>query len=143
MRLVGLRWPYSPRALEVSWVVFSIVNLSAMYYFAYWETIPFHFIWISITVLYGFRSWPTGPTLWILGAVMLTTASGIGLDVWRQTEPPEELTEVPLMAAVFVAMVWHAQRTHPDHDRARSRGAARRGSHLPAGPGHRYRHRRA
>jgi signal transduction histidine kinase len=90
--------------------VFSLLNLSAMYYFAYWETIPFHFIWISITLLYGFRSWPTWPTLSILGAVMLTTAFGIGLDVWRQTEPPEELTEVPLMAAVFIAMVWHAQR---------------------------------
>ena len=109
-RLVGLRWPYSPRALDVSWAVFSLLNLSAMYYFAYWETIPFHFIWISITLLYGFRSWPTWPTLSILGAVMLTTAFGIGLDVWRQTEPPEELTEVPLMAAVFIAMAWHAQR---------------------------------
>jgi signal transduction histidine kinase len=94
----------------VGWGVFSVINLSAMYYFAYWETIPFHFIWISITLLYGFRSWPTGPTLWILGAVMLTTGIGIALDVWRQSEPPEELTEVPLMAAVFVAMVWHAQR---------------------------------
>jgi signal transduction histidine kinase len=109
-RLVALRWPYSPRTLEVGWAVFSVINLSAMYYFAYWETIPFHFIWISITLLYGFRSWPTGPTLWILGAVMVTTGIGIALDVWRQSEPPEELTEVPLMAAVFIAMVWHAQR---------------------------------
>lgn len=109
-QLVALHWPYSPRALDVSWAVFSVINLFAIYYFASWETIPFHFIWISITLLYGFRSWSTGPTLWILGAVMLTTASGIGLDVWRQTEPPAELTEVPLMAAVFIAMAWHAQR---------------------------------
>jgi signal transduction histidine kinase len=41
---------------------------------------------------------------------MVTTASGIGLDVWRGSEPMEELTEVPLMAAVFLAMVWHAHR---------------------------------
>jgi signal transduction histidine kinase len=41
---------------------------------------------------------------------MLTTAAGIGLDVWRGSEPPAELTEVPLMAAVFVAMAWHAHR---------------------------------
>ena len=92
------------------WAVFSAVNLFAIYFFAYWETIPFHFIWISLTLLYGFRSWPTKPTMWILGAVMLTTASGIGLDVFRGTEPAEELTEVPLMAAVFVATVWHSQR---------------------------------
>ncbi|HET9080711.1 MAG TPA: HAMP domain-containing sensor histidine kinase [Trebonia sp.] len=93
----------------MSWAVFSALNLVAIYWFAYWETIPFHFIWISLTLLYGYRSWPTRPTMWVLGMVMLTTASGISLDIWRGTEPPEELTEVPLMAAVFVAMVWHAQ----------------------------------
>ncbi len=106
----ALRWPFSPLALDAIWAAFSAVNLFAIYYFAYWETVPFHFIWISLTLLYGFRSWPTGPTMWILGAVMLATASGIGLDVWRGTEPAEELTEVPLMAAVFAATVWHSQR---------------------------------
>jgi signal transduction histidine kinase len=108
--LQALRWPFSPLALDVIWVAFSAVNLFAIYWFAYWETIPFHFIWISLTLLYGFRSWPTRPTMWILGMVMLTTASGIGLDVWRGTEPAEELTEVPLMAAVFAATVWHSHR---------------------------------
>jgi signal transduction histidine kinase len=108
--LRALRWPFSPLALDVLWAGFSVLNLFAIYWFAYWETIPFHFIWISLTLLYGFRSWPTGPTIWILGAVMVTTASGIGMDVWRGTEPPEELTEVPLMAAVFVATVWHSHR---------------------------------
>ena len=49
--------------------------------------------------------------MWILGAVMVTTASGIGLDVWRGTEPAEELTEDPLHGGLmFVAMVWHSQR---------------------------------
>jgi two-component system OmpR family sensor kinase len=109
-RLVALRWPYSPRALDATWAAFSAFNLVAIYWFANWETIPFHFIWISLTVLYGFRAWRAGPTMWVLGAVMLTTASGIGLDVWRGSEPMEELTEVPLMAAVFLAMVWHAHR---------------------------------
>ena len=108
--LLALRWPFSPIALDVIWGVFSALNLIAIYRFAYWETVPFHFIWISLTLLYGFRSWPTRPTMWILSAVMVTTASGIALDVWRGTEPREELTEVPLMAAVFVATVWHSQR---------------------------------
>jgi signal transduction histidine kinase len=109
-RLIALRWPYNPVLLDVAWAVFSALNLIAMYRFAQWETIPFHFIWISLTLLYGFRSWPTRPTLWILGAVMATTAFGIYWDIIRGTEPKEELTEVPLMAAVFIAMVWHAQR---------------------------------
>lgn len=108
--LLALRWPFSPVALDMIWGVFSALNLIAIYRFAYWETVPFHFIWISLTLLYGFRSWPTRPTMWILGAVMVTTSFGIGLDVWRGTEPREELTEVPLMAAVFAATVWHSQR---------------------------------
>lgn len=120
----ALRWPYSPRALDVSWAVFSALNLVAIYWFAYWETIPFHFIWISLTLLYGYRSWPTRPTMWVLGMVMVTTASGIGLDVWRGTEPPEELTEVPLMAAVFIAMVYHAQ-----HKQAADRSVRLIGEH--------------
>ena len=109
-RIVALKWPYSPRVLEVGWVVFSAFNLVAIFWFANWETVPFHFIWISLTLLYGFRAWPALPTMWILGAVMLTTAAGIGLDIWRGSEPLQELTEVPLMAAVFVAMAWHAHR---------------------------------
>ena len=109
-RLVASGWPYSPRVLDIAWGVFSAVNLVAIYWFADWETIPFHFIWISLTLLYGFRAWPVGPTVWVLAAVMLTTASGIGLDAYRGSEPAQELTEVPLMAAVFVAMAWSAHR---------------------------------
>ena len=109
-RLVAFRWPYPAGVLDVAWALFAALNLIAIYWFANWETVPFHFIWISLTVLYGFRTWPAMPTMWILGAVMLTTASGIGLDVWRGSEPPAELTEVPLMAAVFIAMAWHARR---------------------------------
>jgi signal transduction histidine kinase len=41
---------------------------------------------------------------------MATTGAAIGVDVARGTEPFAELTEVPLMAAMFGAMVWHARR---------------------------------
>lgn len=109
-RFIALHWPYSPAVLDVGWAIFSALNLVAIFWFANWETIPFHFIWISLTVVYGFRSWPVPPTMWVLGAVMVTTASGIAFDVWRRLDPPQELTEVPLMAAVFLAMVWHAHR---------------------------------
>jgi signal transduction histidine kinase len=118
-RLVCPRWPYPPGALDATWAVFSLLNLIAIFWFENWETVPFHFIWISLTLLYGFRTWPFGPTMWVLGAVMVTTASGIGLDVWRGSEPPQELTEVPLMAAVFAGMAWHARRKQSAEDAAR------------------------
>ncbi len=100
--------------------MFSLANLVAMLLFAQWETVPFHFIWISLTLLYGFRVWATRPTAWVLAAVMVTTFAAILLDVMRGTEPADELNEVPLMAAMFAVMVWHAQRRlTADHERQR------------------------
>jgi signal transduction histidine kinase len=75
-----------------------------------WETVPFHFIWVSITILYGFRVWRSGPTVAILVAVMTATGVSIFTDYQRGAQPLDELTEVPLMAAMFAAMVWHARR---------------------------------
>ena len=107
---IRLSWPFRPAWLDAVWVVFSAINLIAIFAFAGWETIPFHFIWISFTLLYGFRTWAPRPTLVVLSVVMVTTAAAIGLDVTRAAEPAAELTEVPLMAAMFLAMVWHARR---------------------------------
>jgi signal transduction histidine kinase len=104
------RWRFWPGWLDLAWVVFTAANLVAILVFARWETVPFHFIWISFTLLYGFRVWPTRPTLVVLAIVMVTTALAIGLDVYRGTEPVDELNEAPLMAAMFWAMVWHARR---------------------------------
>ena len=108
--VVRLNWPFRPALLDTVWAVFSALNLVAIFAAAGWETVPFHFIWISFTLVYGFRTWAPRPTLVVLGVVMATTAAAIGHDVSRGSEPAAELTEVPLMAAMFVAMVWHARR---------------------------------
>ena len=107
---VRLSWPFKPALLDAVWAVFSVINLIAIFAFAGWETVPFHLIWISVTLLYGFRTWAPRPTLLVLAVVMVATAVGIGQDVLRGAEPAAELTEVPLMAAMFGAMVWHARR---------------------------------
>jgi signal transduction histidine kinase len=112
-----LRWP--PRDpvvrlpftwVDVAWAVFTLANLVAIVLCSPWETVPFHFIWISLTLLYGFRVWAIRPTLWVLAVVMATTFAAMSLDVWHGSQPIEELNEVPLMAAMFWMMVWHAQR---------------------------------
>jgi signal transduction histidine kinase len=106
------RWVRAHRngVTDAAWTVFGLVNLDIIVMYPGWETIPFHFIWISLTLVYGFRTWKLGPTLWVLGGVMLLTAVGIAVAVRRGQEPPAELAEVPLMAMVFLAMVWHARR---------------------------------
>jgi signal transduction histidine kinase len=104
-------WAYRNSLVDAAWVVFGLINLDLIVMYPWWETIPFHFIWISLTIIYGFRTWKLGPTLWILGVVMLLTAVGIGAAVRQGQERPAELVEVPLMAMVFLAMAWHARRT--------------------------------
>ena len=71
----GRRWPFRSGWVDAAWVVFSATNLCAMAIFSHWETVPFHFIWISLTILYGFRVWTLRSTLWVLIAVMACTGA--------------------------------------------------------------------
>ncbi len=98
------------RAVEIAWAAFALANLVAMALFPGWETIPFHFIWISLTLVYGFRVWDSLPTGLVLGLVMAVTGSLILTDAFRGEQLWGELFEVPLMSAMFLAMVWHARR---------------------------------
>jgi signal transduction histidine kinase len=91
-------------------MVFAAANLVAMVVFASWETVPFHFIWVSLTLLYGFRVWPAKPTAITLACVIVGTGALILVDISHGSQPADELTEVPLMSAMFLAMVWHARR---------------------------------
>jgi signal transduction histidine kinase len=107
------RWAWPVRGLlwvDIAWAIFAIANLLGMLVFATWETVPFHFIWVSLTILYGFRVWRLKPTLWLLGAIIVMTGAVLIVDIARGTQPIDELTEVPLMSAMFLAMVWHARR---------------------------------
>jgi signal transduction histidine kinase len=99
-----------PSAVDLAWVAFAGANVAAMVRWESWETVPFHFIWVSLTLLYGFRVWSPLPTGLVLAGVCATTAVLIVYDVHQGTQEWGELTEVPLMSAMFLAMVWHARR---------------------------------
>jgi signal transduction histidine kinase len=96
--------------LEVSWAFFALANLAAMQLWESWETIPFHFIWVSLTLLYGFRTWRLSVTTAVLSLVVVSTGLLIMVDAFQGEQLWGELFEVPLMSAMFVAMVWHARR---------------------------------
>src|SRR2546430_2299461 len=98
------RWP------EVAWAAFAIANFVAMGIWPGWETIPFHFVWISLTLLYGFRVWRQAATYLTLLAVVTVTGGPILQDAFSGDQLWGELFEVPLMSAMFLAMVWHARR---------------------------------
>jgi signal transduction histidine kinase len=107
------RWAWPTRRflwIDVAWGIFALLNLVAIYVFADWETVPFHFIWVSLTILYGFRVWSMRSTLILLGGIIVTTGILLSVDIARGFQPLDEITEVPLMSAMFLAMVWHARR---------------------------------
>ena len=110
MRADRVEWPLRRYWVDIAWGAFAVANLVAMLVLPEWETVPFHFIWVSLTLLYGFRVWGTGRTAVTLVAVIVLTATFILIDVSRGEQPVDEITEVPLMSAMFVAMVWHARR---------------------------------
>ncbi len=96
--------------LEAAWAVFAAANWVAMVFWPSWETIPFHFVWISLTFVYGVRVWSTR-TMWaVLSVVILATGVSISADAFNGIQLWGELFEVPLMSAMFLAMVWHARR---------------------------------
>jgi two-component system OmpR family sensor kinase len=127
--------------LETAWGLFSVANVVVILSLSAWETIPFHFIWVSLTLVYGFRVWPVRMTGVVLGVVMVITAIALVVSIQQSRQSPDELAEVPLMAAMFVAMVWHARRHHAATEevrrlaenehrlRERERDFARKASH--------------
>jgi signal transduction histidine kinase len=107
--MAGIGW-LRARWVEACWFAFAGANLAAMIIWPSWETIPFHFIWISLTLLYGFRVWEPRSTAIVLGLVIAATGSLILSDAYEGSQLWGELFEVPLMSAMFLAMVWHARR---------------------------------
>src|SRR2546423_8124010 len=99
-------------SVELGWVGFAALNFAAMPFAGEWETVPFHFVWVSLTIVYGFRVWRQWPTVGALsGVVVVSGVALIGMS-GRGQVATAELTEVPLMGAMFVAMVWTARRGH-------------------------------
>ena len=45
---------------EIAWGAFCVACAVGMLVFPQWQTVPFHWIWITITFLYGFRRWTNG-----------------------------------------------------------------------------------
>ncbi len=111
--LLRRRWP------ELAWGLFATAMLGVLLALADFETVPFHFVWVSLTLLYGLRPWSFRSTVAVLAVVCAATGAGLALAVSRGRATADELAEVPLMAAMFLAMVWHARHRQAALDEAR------------------------
>lgn len=99
-----------PVAPDIAWAVFAGANLAAMRLLSSWQTVPFLAIWVSLTVIYGFRLWRLQPTILTVGAVTLATGGIIGVQVLKGQQDADYLAEVPLIALMFLMMVLFGRR---------------------------------
>jgi signal transduction histidine kinase len=96
--------------VDITWVVFVGLNLIAMRLLPSWQTVPFLAIWVSLNAIYGFRLWRLQPTLLTVFAVVVATGGIIGVQVLKGQQDADYLAEVPLIAVMFLVMVWHGRR---------------------------------
>ncbi|MDX6339879.1 MAG: two-component system, OmpR family, sensor kinase [Trebonia sp.] len=95
---------------DILWAVFVALNLAAMRLLPEWQTVPFLAIWVSLTLVYAFRLWRLQPALLTLAVVTLATGGIIGAQVIRGQQDADYLVLVPLVAVMFLVMVWHGRR---------------------------------
>src|SRR5215831_18117299 len=105
----GVRWAQSYR-WDIIWVVFVGLNLAAMKLLPEWQTVPFLAIWVSLTLIYGLRLWPLQPTILTLAMLTLATGGIIVAEVINGQQDADYLVLVPLVALMFLVMVWHGRR---------------------------------
>jgi signal transduction histidine kinase len=74
------------------------------------ETIPYHLLFLSFTITYGFRIWPMVPTIGLLALITGLTGWVMYVHFLDGAIDEPELAEVVLMPALVVSMVWHARR---------------------------------
>ena len=90
--------------------MFCAVNAAAVILVPGGETIPFHFVWVSFSIVYALRVWRVRGTLLALLVVTVGSGLALGWAVAHTAAGLDETAEVPLMAAMFLAMMVHVER---------------------------------
>ena len=116
MRPLATLWRPAGYGLDLAWFAFALANLAVMGWLVTSnapngiETVPFHFIYVSFTIFYGFRTWRSGRVVAGITFIALSTGLLTFLAIDAGREDWAELTEVPLMTLMFLAMVFHVRR---------------------------------
>lgn len=93
-----------------AWALFAAANVVVMVVSPDLGVISFHVVWASMAVVYGLQGWSPRLTSTTLAVVMAATALAMVLYIRTEGVGWMEITEVPLMAGVFLVMVWHVRR---------------------------------
>jgi signal transduction histidine kinase len=98
------------RVIDGLLATFMLAMLALMQIMIEREVIPYHLLFLGLTLVYGFRVWPLKPTLLITLLVTVTTGWILVSHQLQDGTSRAEWAEIPLMPMLFLAMVWHARR---------------------------------
>src|SRR6266545_3385550 len=105
--------------LEIAWGMFSAANVAAIVLINGWDTVPFHFVWVSLTLVYGFRVWRIRTTWAVLAAVIVATGHAeliTGGNPGSQAAQDAEvvLDELNRLSRISERLLILAAAEHPD-----------------------------
>jgi signal transduction histidine kinase len=101
---------HRPNGVDAFWLLFALAMLAQMANDLGNLTWPYHLIWVSFSLLYGFRMWSPRITVPII--VLITVATGACfVTAYALDETSlDELSEIPLMPLLVGIGAWHAYR---------------------------------
>jgi signal transduction histidine kinase len=96
--------------VDITLGIFTLVMLATMIAVPGEDALPYHLMFLSITLVYGFRVWPMWPTLLAVSVIAVSTGAVMYAHYLDHKIDAPELFEVPLMPMLLLAMMWHARR---------------------------------
>ena len=96
--------------VDLMLAAFCCAMLALMWLLVGEETIPYHFLFLALAIVYGFRVWPMGKTVIVMSVVTAATGLIFARSFLSEAISVSELAEVVLMPMLVMAMVWHARR---------------------------------
>jgi len=98
--------------LRIGWALGALVCAIAMILYPAREVIPFHLIWIGLSLVYGFAVWRP---IELAGTVIVTSAVTGAILVHHAVSGYihwQEIAEVPLSVVLIVVIAAHIRRRH-------------------------------
>lgn len=96
--------------LDVLWLGFALAMLFVMWNSQSGMTVPYHFIFITFALVYGFRMWSKWLSVLLLAGITVATAV-VFLHAYSQGRVQlDELAEIPLMPMIVGFAVFHGLR---------------------------------
>jgi len=118
---IGLRLPTSSQATK-AWfsaifLICAVVNVILVFVMVGQETIPYHLVWASFALMYGFWPWPRKLTWTVVGIITLVTGIPLVMHADEGAIGWSECSEILLMGVIMALLIWHVNRQWAARDR--------------------------